>query len=299
MSAVQAPPPGPMDACNSLGVPPLKAGFGPMAGLSIFLSWLLGVLAVVAALLPWSEMEFPVYYGLTYGFKFNFGLKYWFLSLVGTGIDGFTSAGGTLYLDPTCPYVFGTMAFAGGLNNIGDLSTNLLAANLCTQCNDSNTWSFMWLSLVTSGIFMVFLSAYVACCKCICCCNLGTYSRTFLFIMGIITLGLTAGARAQNSKCDASIKAWADYILANPGYQVAFPGMKYTAAGAGSSLASGCIAMAVIMMLLTVVFPWPLGRTMNEPVVDAAQFNNDTKPPFPQAAPAYPPQQAPAYPNQA
>jgi len=299
MSAVQAPPPGPMDACNSLGIPPLKAGFGPMAGLSIFLSWLLGVLAVVAALLPWSAFEFPTFATLGYGFKFNFGLKYFFMSFVGTGVDSLTTSGGLLYLDPQCPLFFGTLAFAGTGGTYTNLAMSNLGSNLCTQCNDSNTWSFMWLSLVSSGIFMVFLSAYVACCKCICCCNLGTYSRTFLVIMGVITLGLTAGARSQNSKCDASIKAWSDYMLAQPDYKTTFPGMKYTASGAGSSLASGCIAMAVIMMLFTILFPWPLGRTMNEPVVDNAQFNNDVKPPFPQAAPAYPPAQAPAYPHQA
>jgi hypothetical protein len=297
MSAVQAPAGGPMDSCNGLGIPPLKAAFGPMAGLSIFLAWLLTLLAGVAAFLPWSEFAFPTYASYGYGFKFNFGLKYFFLSVTGTGFDGIASGGGLLYLDPYCPTYFGSLAFTG--SSSGNNALYAVGANLCTMCNDSKTWTSMWIALLWAGAFMVVLSSYVACCKCICCCTLGTYTRSFLFLVGLVTLAVTASAKAQNAECEKAIQTWADYMLGSSTYQDMFPGMTYNATAGGSALASGCIAIAVIMLLFTVVFPWPLGRTLNEPIVDATQFNQDTKPPFPQApaaAPAYP-QQAPAYPG--
>jgi len=287
MSAVQAAPAGTMDACNQLGVPALKGAFPGFTGFTIFAAFLLNVIAVVAAFLPWSSFSFPNFYSI------NFGLKYFFILVDGAG-SSFATGGGLLYADPYCSQFFGALAGVSTIN-FSDVSLYALGRNLCDVCDASNTWSYLWLSSTCSWWFFIFLCSYVACCKCLCCCNFGTYSRTALFLMGILTLAFTAGARGQNSACNSAIKAWADYMTASASLNALFPGMKLSTRGVGSDLGSACIALSVFMLLLTVIFPWPTGRFANE--VDAgaaaAAAGLDTKPP---AAPAYP-GSAPAYPK--
>jgi len=288
MSAVQAAAPGAMDGCNQMGVPQLKGAFAGFTGFTIAAAFFLNVLAVVAAFMPWSKFLFPNLYSI------NFGLKYFFLLYEGPGSSIATTGGGLLYLDPLCPYYFGTLAFVGGTYDSTD-SVYALGTNLCKQCDTSNTWSFMWLASTSSWWFFIFLCSYVACCRCICCCNWGTYSRSVLFVMGLITLALTAGAKGQNSDCNASIAAWSNYLLSNPDTKAAFPNMALTTNGIGTSLGAVCIALSVMMLLLTVVFPWPTGRFANEVdqglAAQGAGLDNKAAPgapAYPGAAPAYP-----------
>lgn len=297
MSAVRAPQPGAMDSCNQLGIPQLKGAFGGFAGFTIFCAFVLNILAVVAAFLPWSQFVFPNLVNI------NFGLKYFFLIYNGLGSSVVTAGGGLLYMDPLCPVYIGSLAFPG--SDVSSASASALltvGTTLCNVCDASNTWSFMWLASAASWWFFIFLCSYIACCKCICCCNFGTFSRTVLFIMGLIVLGLCAGAKGQNSDCDAAIQAWGNLIIGSPAYQLAFgSGLKLVPTAGGSQLGVVCIALSVIMLLLTVVFPWPTGSFGNaeNAATSATNAGLDAKPAFPAgAAPAYP-GAAPAYPGAA